>query len=131
MDREHFLQLTAATPPIILQHLQSGWKGWQRMENAELKRQADRQLIGMVPKVCYLPLACYTPLPCPQASSSAWHGAHARTPTCRGEIHRQVHDASRHATGHAPPARSPTHIILSLEIRAHAHFRGRAISSDA
>jgi hypothetical protein len=50
MDREHFLQLTAATPPIILQHLQSGWKGWQRVENVELKRQADRQLIGMVPK---------------------------------------------------------------------------------
>jgi hypothetical protein len=50
MDREHFLQLTAATPPIILQHLQSGWKGWQRLENVELKRQADRQLIGMVPK---------------------------------------------------------------------------------
>jgi len=50
MDREHFLQLTAATPPIILQHLQSGWKGWQRIENVELKRQADRQLIGMVPK---------------------------------------------------------------------------------
>ena len=51
LDREHFLQLTAATPPIILQHLQSGWKGWQREENAELKALADRQLIGMVPKV--------------------------------------------------------------------------------
>ncbi len=52
LDREHFLQLVAAFPPILLQHLQSGWKGWAREENIELRRQADRQLAELVPKVC-------------------------------------------------------------------------------
>ncbi len=37
-------------PSSILQRLQSGWKGWQRLEEVELKRQADRQLFGMVTK---------------------------------------------------------------------------------
>ncbi len=74
MDREHFLQLTAATPPIILQHLQSGWKGWQRIENVELKRQADRQLIGMVPKASSARAAHLVP------SSAARKSARTLTP---------------------------------------------------
>jgi ion channel-forming bestrophin family protein len=50
LDREHFLQLVAAFPPILLQHLQSGWKGWAKEESMELRRQADRELIGLVSK---------------------------------------------------------------------------------
>eukprot|EP00291_Cryptomonas_curvata_P027389 CAMPEP_0172207644 /NCGR_PEP_ID=MMETSP1050-20130122/33963_1 /TAXON_ID=233186 /ORGANISM="Cryptomonas curvata, Strain CCAP979/52" /LENGTH=462 /DNA_ID=CAMNT_0012887011 /DNA_START=234 /DNA_END=1619 /DNA_ORIENTATION=+ len=50
LDREHFLQLVAAFPPILLQHLQSGWKGWAKEENIELRRQADRELVDLVPK---------------------------------------------------------------------------------
>ena len=47
LDREHFLQLVAALPPVLLQHLQSGWKG---ATDENLKRQA-RQLEELVPKV--------------------------------------------------------------------------------
>jgi hypothetical protein len=47
LDREHFLQLVAALPPILLQHLQSGWKG---VTDENLKQQA-RQLEELVPKV--------------------------------------------------------------------------------
>jgi hypothetical protein len=50
LDREHFLQLVAAFPPILLQHLQSGWKGWAKEENIELRRQADRELMDLLPK---------------------------------------------------------------------------------
>jgi ion channel-forming bestrophin family protein len=50
LDREHLLQLIAALPPVLLQHLQSGWKGWGEEGNIELRRQKDRELVDLLSK---------------------------------------------------------------------------------
>ncbi len=57
-DREHFLLLLAAAPPLLLQHLRSGWHGWDKDEaagsgNLCRKCQADvqRLLDELLPKV--------------------------------------------------------------------------------
>ncbi len=57
-DREHFLLLLAAAPPLLLQHLRSGWNGWDKDETAgsgdvcrKCQGDVQRLLDELLPKV--------------------------------------------------------------------------------